>query len=58
MVKKRISQAEYIRDTIWDVVELVLSAVGAYIGKNFDRLGYVYRDDLSNEREIVFERRC
>ena len=25
--------------------------------KNFDRLGYVYRDDLSNETEIVFERR-
>jgi cytoplasmic iron level regulating protein YaaA (DUF328/UPF0246 family) len=25
--------------------------------KNFDRLGYVYRDDLSNAAEIVFERR-
>ncbi len=25
--------------------------------KNFDRLGYVYRDDISNETEIVFERR-
>ena len=25
--------------------------------KNFDRLGYVYRDDLSNETEIAFERR-
>lgn len=25
--------------------------------KNFDRLGYFYRDDLSNAAEIVFERR-
>ncbi len=25
--------------------------------KKFDRLGYVYRDDLSGDREIVFERR-
>ncbi len=33
LVKKRISQAEYIKDTIWDIVEVVLSAVGAYIGK-------------------------
>jgi cytoplasmic iron level regulating protein YaaA (DUF328/UPF0246 family) len=24
--------------------------------KSFDRLGYVYRDDLSGDREIVFER--
>ena len=24
--------------------------------KKFDRLGYVYRDDLSSETEIVFER--
>lgn len=25
--------------------------------RNFDRLGYVYRDDLSNKTEMVFERR-
>nr|WP_330379698.1 hypothetical protein [Butyrivibrio sp. AE2032] len=25
--------------------------------KKFNRLGYVYRDDLSGDREIVFERR-
>ena len=25
--------------------------------KKFDRLGYVYRDDLSCDTEIVFERR-
>lgn len=25
--------------------------------KRFNRLGYVYRDDLSGDREIVFERR-
>ena len=25
--------------------------------RNFDRLGYVYRDDLSSDTEIVFERR-
>jgi cytoplasmic iron level regulating protein YaaA (DUF328/UPF0246 family) len=25
--------------------------------KKFDRLGYVYRDDLSCETEIVFERK-
>ena len=25
--------------------------------KSFDRLGYVYRDDLSGDKEIVFERR-
>ena len=25
--------------------------------KNFDRLGYVYREDLSTDREYVFERR-
>ncbi len=25
--------------------------------KRFDRLGYVYRDDLSGDREIVFERK-
>ena len=25
--------------------------------RSFDRLGYVYRDDLSSDTEIVFERR-
>ena len=25
--------------------------------KNFDRLGYAYRDDLSCDTEIVFEKR-
>ena len=25
--------------------------------KKFDRLGYVFRDDLSNGNELVFERR-
>ena len=24
--------------------------------KKFDRLGYVYRDDISTEREYIFER--
>lgn len=24
--------------------------------KRFDRLGYIYRDDLSGDKEIVFEK--
>lgn len=26
--------------------------------RSFDRLGYVYREDISNDREYIFERLC